>query len=168
MPRVFACLAVSELFVLLGVAVLGLMGEPRHTDRHIVLAVFALLLSCLIQVIVFTYLTVTGKMMAQAVHLAHFSLEPLSEAKRYKRAATWSMAALLATIVAVTITGAQAWRIGKSGFWHLGAAIATIVAHALVYYRQHALVRHNAELLDRLLQRYAAQRPGRGKPGRGF
>jgi len=48
----------------------SLSSAASARDRHILLAVFSLLLSCFIQVLVFTYLTITGKVIAQAVHLA--------------------------------------------------------------------------------------------------
>jgi len=70
MPHVFASLAVANLALFALSAAFALSSAASARDRHILLAVFSLLLSCFIQVLVFTYLTITGKVIAQAVHLA--------------------------------------------------------------------------------------------------
>ena len=157
MPRIFASLAISQVLVLFGTAAVGLV--TLGPDRHIVLAVFAIILSCLIQVITFTYLTVTGKMLVQAVNLAGLSPGPIQEAKRLKRTLIQYLALLVVTMVVVTATGASLWRAGAGSLWHWGAALAVIGVHVFVLYREYAVIVANSSLLARTLSAYARHRP---------
>ncbi len=159
MPRIFASLAIGQVLVLFGTAAVGLMALGRGPDRHIVLAVFAIILSCLIQVIAFTYLTVTGKMLVQAVHLAGFSPGPIQEAKRLKRALIHYLALLVIAVVVVTATGANSWRVGAGSVWHWSAALAVIGVHAFVLHREYAVIVANSSLLARTLSAYGRHRP---------
>ena len=158
MPRVFASLAIGQVLVLFGTAAVGLVTLGRGPDRHIVLAVFAMILSCLIQVIAFTYLTVTGKMLVQAVHLAGFSPGPIQEAKRLKRTLIHHLALLVVALVVVTATGANSWREGAGSVWHWGTALGVIGVHAFVLHREYAIIAANASLLAETLSAYGRDR----------
>ncbi len=158
MPRIFASLAIGQVLVLFGTASVGLLTLGRGPDPHIVLAVFAIILSCLIQVIAFTYLTVTGKMVVQAVHLAGFSPSPIQEAKKLKRTLIHHLALLVVALVVVTATGASSWRAGAGSVWHWGAAPAVIGVHAFVLHREYAVIVANASLLARTLSAYGRHR----------
>ena len=154
MPRIFAGLAVSQLLVTLGAGGLGLAGFEAGPDRHILLAVLAILLSCFIQVLAFTYLTVTGKMIAQAVHLGDMPLDLVMTAKRFKRSFTHQLGLLLAAWVVSAATGGHLWRVSGSAFYHSGAAVLFVAAHLYVYYRQFDLILRNVVLVDRTLADY--------------
>lgn len=158
MPRIFASLAIGQVLVLLGTAAVSLATLGRGPERHIVLAVFALILSCLIQVITFTYLTVTGKMLVQAVHLAGLSPSPIQEAKKLKRTLIHYLALLIVTMVVVTATGANLWRAGAGSVWHWSAALAVIGVHAFVLHREYAVIVANASLVARTLAAYGKHR----------
>lgn len=158
MPRLFSCLATGHLIVMVGVLALGMYAAEVAASRHVALAVFALLLSCFIQVLTFTYLTVTGKMIAQAVHLGGLGPEPIEEVKRLKRAMARQLALLFTTIVVVTATGANLWRVEGGGRWHLAAAAVVFVAHTFAYYREFALVCANSRLVARTLAAYDARK----------
>lgn len=158
MPRIFAALAFGELIVLLGVVGLGSAALEAGPSRHVLLALFALLLSCLIQVIAFTYLTVTGKMIAQAVHLGDLGMDAIDDVKRIKRTFARLLVLVVGAVLFATITGARHWR-SEGGAWpHLIAALVVLAVHVGAYYRQYGLVVENAALGERTLARYAERR----------
>ncbi|MBI4717433.1 MAG: hypothetical protein HY763_06490 [Planctomycetes bacterium] len=161
MPRTFLCLVSGNLIVVVGAGVLGFLAPDLGRERHIALAMFALLVSCLIQVVTFTYFSVGGKMLAQALHLGHLELTPLMEAKDLKRSAMRSLAVVFAAVVIVTATGAAHWRSSSSANLHLAAAGAAILAHLAAWYRQYALIVRHSELLALTLTAYAAARETR-------
>lgn len=156
MVRVFVWLAIGNLGVLVAVFVLGITSDAAAVERHIALAVFALLLSCLIQVVVFTYFTVTGKMIAQAVHLGGLGFEPVTLSKERKRRITRLMAALIGAVVVLTATGALHWRGDHSGPWHLATAMLAIGIHVYVYFGEFGLIAENAASLERTMSMYNA------------
>lgn len=161
MSRIFAALAVANLIVFLIVGGLGVqcaLQPSVSADGHVLLAVLGLLLDCLIQVVSFTYLTVTGKVMAQAVHLAHLDISLLSEAKRLKGAFTRLLAASFGGILAVTASGASAWRMGTFSPTHMVLAGAMLVMQGWVWIAQFRMVQRNERLLDGLMEQYRATR----------
>ncbi len=160
MPRIFACLVTGQLIVLLAAAVFGLLRAQESVEQHIVLAVFALLLSCLIQVTAFTYLTITGKMIAQAVHLGPLSSDSIHEAAGLKRSMTRAVAAMVLTMVLVTATGAYQWREGGSLPFHFPAACLAFAVHVGAGSFQFTLVARNASLLRSVLTEYSGRRSG--------
>ncbi len=167
MLRTFACLAIGQVIVLLGAAAVGLVWPGDMANRHILLAVFALLLSCLIQVVVFTYLTVTGKVIIQAVHLGSLSAEPIEEARRLKRSVTRLIGLIVSAIVWVTGTGAQFWRTGNSagfldGGLHALAAALAVAVHLYVFYRDFTLIAENVAVLECTLGAYSRRRKVKG------
>ena len=105
MPRVFACLAIANLLLLMASGAVGIFAARWGVDRHVLLSVLTLLFSCFVQVVAFTYLTVTGKMIGQAVHLAGLDASILQTAKSYKRAVTRCLAGVFGAVVFVTATG---------------------------------------------------------------
>ena len=158
MPRIFGCLAIGNLIVLAGTAALGILPIFATPDRHITLALFALLLSCLIQVIILTYFTVTGKMIGQAANLGNLDPAPIAEARRLKRSATHLLGVLVATIVVVTTTGAQFRQTGAGSALHFGAACLLMLVQVFVFYRQYGLIVENGAILDRTLLAYRKRR----------
>jgi len=156
MPRIFLSLAAADLILLCGAGVLALSESAPTPDRHILLAVLSLLLSCLIQVLAFTYLTVTGKMIAQAVHLARLDDEVLTRCKRWKSMLTVNLAVAFASIVPVVATGAISWRNGTPTWTHRAAAVFTVAVHLLVWRGEHRVLVENARALDHTLRAYTA------------
>ncbi len=154
MPRIFLCLSSGQLLVLVGTGVLGLIPGAAAPDRHILLAVFTLLLSCLIQMIVFTYLTVSRKMLAQAVHRGRLGLGPVVAAKRLSGSMIRLVGLLTGAIVVVTATGAHHWRTGQGGGIHFAAAAVIMLAHVYVFYREFGLVCENTALVEQTLHAY--------------
>lgn len=156
MPRIFASLAFGNFVILVLAAGFGFARLP---DRHIPLAVFALLVSCLVQVAVVIYLSVTTRMVSQALHLGGFDLSPLARIRRYKRDAMRFVALIMVGIVAVTATGAARWRGGGSiGEWHLFAVGLSLALHLVAFYRQYTLIVANTEVVDGVLKAYGERR----------
>lgn len=167
MPRIFACLAMGHLLVLIGTGVVGLLRVDPGGAAHMALAVFALILAALIQVATFTYLTVTGKMIMQAANLSGAGVQPVLAVRRLKqRMARW-VGLFMLTVVFVTASGAASrWSQTQV---HLLAAAIFLVVQLIVYYREFALVCENSVLLGRVLAstqvRRASQQPESNRDG---
>ncbi len=158
MPRIFACLGFSNLMVLAAAGAIGILKPGRSADYHVVLAVFALLLSCLIQVLVFTYFTVSGKVIGQAIQLAKLDAQPLSALVERKKVITRLLAATIVSIVLATATGAAHWR---SGVWislHWIAALIALSVHVVVLFREYELVAENHQDMEQTLSGYTQWR----------
>ena len=162
MPRIFACLSVANALLLLATGVFGLLAARVSVDRHVLMAVLALLMSCLVQVAAFTYLTVTGKMIAQAVFLADLDRAVLVEVRRMKRRVTLWLPLVLGSLVLVTGTGAWLWRGGAEASFHYVSAGAVFVAHAWACRREYAVIVENSDLLTRVLNQYSSRQRTRG------
>jgi hypothetical protein len=163
MPHVFASLAVANLALFAFSTAFASSSAASARDRHILLGVFSLLLSCFIQVLVFTYFTVTGKVIVQAVHLARLDPDILSRAKEIKRSFTHCLAIIVAAVVLLSATGGAAWRSERALAVHVPVAILAVLIHAWLYRKQHGLVRCNDQLLAATLRAYSMwreQRPG--------
>ncbi len=154
MPRIFLGLACGLLLVLMGAAGVGLTVSAERPDLHIILAVFALLLACLIQVIVFTYLTVTGKMVTQVLHLAHADLSPMKTVKNIKREATFLVGLMILSTVPVVAAGAHTWRTHESQELHLMLAFVSLACHGFVLFREFGLVTRNSRLVDSVIKQH--------------
>lgn len=152
---VFVCAGASNLVVLLAVAGVGLVAEEDAIELHILLAVFTLIVSCFVQTAVFTYLTVTGKAIHQAVALAKLGEGPLDEVSRIKR----PMPALIATVmipsVGAVITGALTFRADESLVIHPILATLVILTHSFALYREFDLVARTGELMQRSMAAYS-------------
>ena len=158
MPKVFLSLAFGHMAVLVGVAALGWFDSSPEPARHIALAVFALLLSAFIQVLTFTYFTVTGKVIAQAVHLAKLDPAHLAEVGFLKKSMTRCLACVVLALVIVVATGARYWSLRQSSTWHVAAAAMTLLVHVAAYLHEYSLVVRNAELLSRTMTDYRTVR----------
>jgi hypothetical protein len=158
MPRIFGCLGAANLILLVSTALAGFLDPAPAADRHVLLAVFTLLLTCLVQVLAFTYLIVTGKVLAQAVHLGRLDTAAVNRAKELKRFATRTLACVVVGAVIVTATGAAAWRGGDPHLYHLPASIAFVGVLAWGLFRQYDLVCRNARLLEQTLASYSARK----------
>lgn len=153
MPRVFVCLAISLMLVLLGTAGLGLFSLHLGVTRHVVLGLFTLLLSCGVQAVSFMYLAVSGKAMVQAVHFGKLDPEPLAQSKRLKFRWTRLMAFVLVSAFLASASGAMRWR-GGGSLLHPVAVMFLAVVHLWVLARQYEIIVANADLLDRTLGAY--------------
>jgi len=164
MRRVFLCFAAAQLLLFVGTGVVGVARLESPPERHMLLGIFTLLLSCFIQVMVFTYFTVTGKMLGQALHLMKTDIHPLLESKRIKRGVTRLLAATVLSLLAVTITGAIQWRSNRFAEIHWTAVVVALAVHAGAYYVQYSSIVLNSRLLGEILDRYTAMRKRREAP----
>jgi hypothetical protein len=146
------------VFLLAASGAMGLFASRWGMDRHVLLAVLALLFSCFVQVVTFTYLTVTGKMLGQAVHLAGLDATIFERLKTYKRGVTRCLAVVFGAVIFVTATGAVGWRAGSATAWHDVAAGLALVVHAGVLWRQYEIVFLNSRLVERTLGEYELAR----------
>ena len=157
MLKAFAGLAIANLLVLTGTAGLGLVGGSTFADRHIVLAVFSLVLTCLVQVVVFTYFTISGKMMHQAVWLGDADEGRLNNVSVYKRSVSRLLGVIVVAGVLAAATGGIKWG-GREDFrFHLLAAFIILTAHAVVLYKQFDLIARNSAMMERIMTDFSAQ-----------
>lgn len=154
MVRVFAGLALSNILLLVGSAAVGLVRPGGSPDRHILLAVITLIFTCFLQVLLFTYLTVTGKVITQMVHLADLDRGSIREVKRYKKAMTRQLGSVVVGVVLIAGSGGALWRGGTGSAWHVGAGASTILLYLLVVYRQFNLIVLNTQLVDKVGRTY--------------
>lgn len=158
MARIFAGLAIGNYLVLLLTAGFGLFNPDPTPDRHILLAVFVLLLTALIQVVTFTYLTVTGKIIGQTVHLGGYDASALTVVKQLKKSFTHALGAMIAGMLAMAISGAMHWRTGQYGVWHLTMAGAFLVVAGMVLVREYALIVENTVTMEPAIAAYETWR----------
>jgi hypothetical protein len=154
MPRVFGCIAVAHAVLLVATGVLGLVGQGVHTQRHVVLAIFTLVLGCLLQILVFMYFAVSGKMMRQAIHLGRFDPAPLVQLDRRRRGVTIVLAVFMASVLFSTATGAAHWRSGQSGTLHLLAAGVGVTVQLGCWFADFLLVAAHSLVFDRVMREY--------------
>lgn len=158
MPRVFGCIAVAHAILLAATGTLGLLAKGAHTQRHVVLAVFTLVLGCLLQIVVFMYFAVSGKMMRQAIHLGRLDSSPLLETDRRKRGVTFILAAFVGSIVLVTATGASHWRSGQSATLHLVAAWVAAAVQLCGWILEFRLVSAHSRTFDGVMREYGGRK----------
>jgi|CXWL01.1.fsa_nt_gi hypothetical protein len=161
MPRIFACLAFANLLLLTASGAVGIFAPRWGVDRHVLLAVLTLIFSSFVQVVTFTYLTVTGKIIGQAVHLGGLEASIHDRVKSYKRGATRCLAAVFGAMVFVTATGAAGWRSGGATVWHDVAVGLVLVVHGGVFWREYEIMFLNSRLVERTLGEYEQARKER-------
>ena len=161
MPRIFASLAIATLTLFALSAAIALIDHGSSPDRHVLVAVGSLLMSCFIQVAGFTYLTVTGKVIFQAVHLAGLDPIHLASVRRYKQSFTRCLAFAIVCVVLASASGGATWSSPEALAVHLPAAMGVVIVHVWVYRRQYHLLRLNARLVDTILKAYSDWRDQR-------
>jgi len=158
MARTFFYLATANVLILSGTALTGLFHATIGGPRHVALAVFTLLTSCLIQVLVMTYCSVIGKVVSQAVHLAGLDPAAISAVAFGKRSVTYCVFVLLAAVVLVTATGAAHWRSGGGGALHLLCAGVLLPVHVAVLVREQHVIAGLARCCETTLAAYGEWR----------
>ncbi len=160
MSRVFQAFAIADLLVLAGSAGLGLLVDDRRWYlEHFAAALFAVLLTILVHVLVFTFFIGTSRMISQAVMIGHLDRTPLDRVRDSKKRVMRCVAVSVLTCVAVIALGAltdsdHAWH-----FWHLAAAATTIVVNACAFRMEHACIVAHTALMTEVFDAYNATRP---------
>lgn len=161
MSRVFAGLAIGNVLVLVGAGAFGWFKPDPVPDRHILLGVFGLLISLFVQVLTFTYFTVTGKIVLQAVHLAGHDPQAVAAVARLKRSMTHHLMVLVLGIVVMTVSGAVQWRTGNTASLHLLSGLAFLPLVCAVLVGEYGLIVQNRVVLDEATQAYESWRRSR-------
>jgi hypothetical protein len=123
--------------------------------------------TCVVQVLLFTYFTVSGKVLAEAVHLGRLDAAPLARIAVRKRSNTRMLGAVIVALVLVTATGASSWRGGEASPWHYAAAGLIVTVLVMAFVRQYALVVENSRELEGVMSEYAQARRGSADSGSG-
>lgn len=158
MIRVFAGLSGAHLILLATTAGLGFFAESVGQERHILLGTLAVIFSCLIQVSVFTYLTVTFKYAAQIAHLGKLELGFIPQARSFKKHVTRLLGMVFLLNLLVTASGSAHWRENGNGWLHLLAAAAVIFGHGVAYYFEFDIIYRNNHMVSDLLRRFEQRR----------
>lgn len=137
---------------MLGTGGLGLVLENSNPQQHILLAILTLLLGCLIQVVAFTYLTVSFKYLGQVVHLNGLDRAYMDQAKAIKRRYTRYLALVIFSIVAMSSTGGMHWRTGSDSLIHIAAAAFGFGCHLVAYYFEFEIIDRNSRLVAHALR----------------
>ena len=161
MPRIYASLAIATLTLFAFTAAFAVIDNGSAPDRHVLLGICTLLLSCFVQVLGFTYLTVTGKMIGQAANLANIDPTCQARVKQYKRSFTRQLALAIVCVVLASATGGASWRSRDALAVHYAAAMIAALAHVWVYRRQYHILRRNADLVETTVRAYSLWRTRR-------
>lgn len=161
MPRIFASLAIATLTLFALTAAVAILDNGSTPDRHVLLGIGTLLLSCFVQVLGFTYLTVTGKVIAQAANLSKIDPACQARVRQYKRSFTRQLALAIVCVVLASATGGALWRSRDALEVHYAAAMVAALAHAWVYRRQYHVLRSNADLVETTVKAYSTWRTRR-------
>jgi len=163
MSRVFPALVFSDILLLCAAAALGfLVDGDKLYPQHFGLAIFTIVLTILIHVVVFTYFSVTGRMMSQAVFIGKLDRTPLDRIKLHKWQAGRRVGMAVLSIVVVSAFGALSAREGSGHNWHLVAAFLVVAVNTWAFYGEYDLVVRQSELMTQVLSDYDAakgQRP---------
>ncbi len=139
-------------------------AERAAVSTHVALAVFTLLLACLIHTVVFTYFTVTGKLIQQSLALGKFDIPTgMAPVKRRKAWVTRMLGASVAPIVLVVGTGAWGVEGVPHQRWHFAAGLLVTIVHLLAYPVYYARIVENARHLDASMIAYR-ERKETGSP----
>jgi hypothetical protein len=127
-------------------------------DQHVLLAVMTCLLSCFVQIVVFMYFAVGGKLINQAVHLGHLSDVATTNSKRLRRSATKFVGLTVTSLIPVIATGASRWGGSPGSVYHLLLVILMFGVHCAAFFREWLLIEDNRVLVDKTLAEYRAKR----------
>lgn len=156
MPGVFVGLGAGNVLLAAGTTMLGWLAPAVAESYHVVAAVITLIFTCLVQVLAFTYLTVTFKLMAQAVHVGKMSMELLEHAKSLKQRLTRCLAVVVAGVVVTTASGAHSWSTGTGGGWpHLACGLTFPVLLIAVLVVEFGVIGANSALCAGVMKEYA-------------
>ncbi len=134
MNRILPALVLTDVVLLCAAATLGLFVDgDRLYAQHFGLAMFALVLTLLIHVVVFTYFSVTGRMISQAVFIGRLDRAPLERVKLHKRHVARCVGLSFLAIVVVAAFGALAVRNEAWHLWHLAAAFVVLAVNAWAF-----------------------------------
>lgn len=161
MQRSFAILALTDVVLLIGTAVLGMYGAHAPSDeaawtqaylRHFAAAVVAMLFTCFVHVLAFTYFVVFSRMAGDAVAVAGGMRETFDAIVGLKRRAIrWlvlGFGAMLLTGITGVITSRTPFANGVP--FHLAAAWLAVAANAMALFGEYGLIRQNAAITERL------------------
>lgn len=168
MLKAFLGLASANVLLLVATAALGLASESLGATRHVALAIFTLLLSVLVQVLTFTYFTVTGKMIGQAVHIGGLDAQHLQTVRNLKKRVTRCLGVSVVSLVLVTGSGADLWSGGEAASGVLGPHVlwgfAATAVLALALFFEFGLIAENSRFFDGVMREYASNKEQRS-PG---
>lgn len=159
MTRIFGGLALGQTLLILATATLGLSAaESTRLRSHVALAIFTSLAICAAHAAVFTYFTVTGKLIHQSIALGGFSKKPLRIVRRMKKGISSLVGLGVLTILCTVATGARALAWAGLGDLHLLVASGAAACNIWIYFLQFRLIRHNERLVNHCLRRYEKRR----------
>ncbi len=160
MRRVFIGLASGVLLVLGAAFCVGLFVDgPGRFVQHFALGLLGCLLATLVHVVVFTYFTVTGKAIRQAVALADLQPSALREVRSHKKVIGGCVVIGFLPLVLTVALGAQALRDPAAANLHTAAAAFAIAGNAIAMFVQLRRIGRNDVLLSQVMAQYRCKGP---------
>lgn len=165
MPRIFGWIAVTEALLFLTTGAFGLLWRTAEGQRaHVGLSLFTVLLAAFMHALVFTYFSVTGKLIHQATALGKLDTAAFERVRDMKRRnARLVLAAMLSIVVAV---GTGAWRLsGVEGpRWHLAGGALALLINLYTFLRQYDIIVQGDGLLRAVMEAYQRGRTEAMRP----
>ncbi len=159
MRQVFIGLGASNILLLMGTAMLGLLPERfGGAEPHVILAVLTCMLTCLVQVVVFTFLSVNGRLISQAVHLGALAPTPINTIRQLKRRTGRCLAVMALLLVLAVATGAVHWRSGAYTWPHFLLVCLFLTAHFPVLLLEWQVICRTRRLVDETMGAYRLAR----------
>jgi len=159
MRQVFIGLSASNILLLLGTLLLGLLPERfGGADRHVLLAVLTCMLTCLVQVVVFTFLSVSGRLISQAIHLGALAPTPIDTLRALKRRTGRCLGVMVLLLVFAVATGAAHSRSGAYAWPHFLLACLFLAAHFPALLLEWQVIGRTGRIVDATMAAYRLAR----------
>lgn len=126
---------------------------------HFALGLFGTMLAAAVHCAVFTYFTVIGKSIRQAVALAKLDDDPLPMFRSLKAGVTRSVVVGLLPNIAAVALGAIVSSRPQHAPWHLAGAVLAVSGNAVAFAWQWRLLAAADGLLGRTMARYRQHGP---------
>ncbi len=160
MDRIFLGLTVGAALVLMAAGVVGLMvaGDERLI-AHFALALFGAMLAALIHVVTYTYFTVTGKAVHQAVALGRLDEDARARTRHHKRVVSWCLVGGMLPLVVTVALGAHVIHARSDATYHLVAGAVALIANLGAWAIEFRHIRDNQGLVNEVMGQYRGRRP---------
>jgi len=125
------------------------------------------MLTCLVQVVVFTFLSVSGRLISQAVHLRTLAPTPIETIRALKKRTGRCLGVLALLLVFSVASGAIHWRSGAYAWPHFVLVSLFAAAHFPVLLLEWQVVDRTRHLVDDTMGAYRLARANRQEPASG-
>jgi len=158
MKSVFCALVFCVLLLMAATGTVGFWVEqPRHTffRLHFAMGLVTVLLTCLTQVITFTYFVVSGKLIMRAAVAHSVDAGVVPEAQRLKARTLHVAAPAIGAVILLAALGGYADGDPSAATLHLAAFLLAVPVNGVAFAVQYVLIGRNGRLLQAALDQYS-------------